>query len=74
MTDGTLERALRLAGGLIAADLLVQLASFFWNHPLSFIAFAVIGGGLVVAGVALYAKASYRAKAWQHEVGPSPER
>jgi hypothetical protein len=70
MTDGRLEAALRLGGLLIAAGLLVQLGSFFWNHPLAFIAFAVVGGGLLLVGLALFARAVFRARSWTDEVRP----
>ena len=73
MTDGMLEDTLRLSGRLIAAGLGVQLGSFWWNHPLAFIAFAVVGGGLVLAGVALFARGTYRARSWEHEVRPGPD-
>ncbi|MGH9513326.1 MAG: hypothetical protein ACRD2U_14430 [Terriglobales bacterium] len=49
-----IERRLRCAGFLIAAGLLIQLATFLWNHPLSFIAFVVIGCPPVAAGVLLF--------------------
>jgi len=48
------ERRLRWAGLLIALGLAIQLVTFIWIHPLSFIAFAVIGCPLVLAGVLLY--------------------
>ena len=73
MTD-KLEDALRLGGLLIAAGLVAQLASFFWNHPLSFIAFIVVGGGLVVGGALVYISAAVRAKAWQAPVGTPHSR
>ena len=68
MTDGTLERALRLGGRLVAGGLVVQLASFFWNHPLAFIAFAVMGGGLVASGALVYLSAAVRSEAWKDSV------
>ena len=45
---------LRLSGGLIALGLLVQAGSLLWNHPLSFIAFVIIGGLLLGAGISVY--------------------
>lgn len=48
------EKRLRWAGLLIALGLAVQLVTFIWIHPLAFIAFAVIGCPLVLAGVVLY--------------------
>ena len=52
--DPLVETRLRWAGLLIALGLVVQLLTFTWNDPLSFIAFALIGCPLVLAGVLLY--------------------
>ena len=52
--DPLVEKRLNWAGLLIALGLVVQLLTFTWNHPLSFIAFALIGCPLVLAGVLLY--------------------
>ena len=41
-------------GVSIASGLGVQLATFFWNHPVSFFLFLVPGVGLVSAGMLLY--------------------
>ena len=45
---------LRLSGLLIGSGLAVVLATFFWNHPVSFFLFAVPGAGLIGAGMLLY--------------------
>ena len=45
---------LRVSGLLIATGLAVELATFFWNHPVSFFLFAVPGAGLIGAGMFLY--------------------
>lgn len=50
----TLEGRLRISGGFIVAGLLVQAVSLFWNHPLSFIAFATIGALFLGIGIVLY--------------------
>lgn len=47
-------RRLRQAGALVIAGLLVQGASLFWNHALSFILFISIGCVLFVAGAVVY--------------------
>lgn len=47
-------RRLRQAGGLIIAGLLVQGASLFWNHALSFILFISIGCLLFAIGAVVY--------------------
>ena len=49
-----LERRLRWAAALIALGLVVQLLTFVWIHPFSFMVFAVIGCPLVLAGVLFY--------------------
>jgi hypothetical protein len=49
-----IEQRLRWAGSLIALGLVVQLLTFIWIHPFSFIVFAVIGCPLVLAGVFFY--------------------
>lgn len=45
---------LRLAGVLIVVGLLAQALTLFWNHPLSFVAYLVIGGFLVAIGIVVY--------------------
>jgi hypothetical protein len=47
-------RRLRQAGALVIAGLLVQGASLFWNHALSFILFISFGCVLFAAGAVLY--------------------
>lgn len=47
-------RRLRQAGALIIAGLLVQGASLFWNHALSFILFISIGCVLFGTGAVVY--------------------
>ena len=53
LPDG-LSGRLQVSGVLIASGLGVQLATFFWNHPVSFFLFLVPGVGLVSAGMLLY--------------------
>ena len=45
---------LRLSGLLIALGLGVELATLFWNHPLSLFLFLGLGTLLVGAGMLLY--------------------
>lgn len=45
---------LQLAGLLIAAGIVVELGTLFWNHPISLFLFLTLGAGLVVAGMLLY--------------------
>ena len=47
-------RRLRVAGSLIIAGLVVELLSLIRVHPLAFMAFMFIGGGFLIAGIALY--------------------
>jgi hypothetical protein len=47
-------RRLRQAGALVIAGLLVQGATLFWNHALSFILFISLGCLLFVAGAVVY--------------------
>jgi CHASE2 domain-containing sensor protein len=48
------DRRLRLACMLLLVGLVVQVATFFWNAPLAFVLFIVVGSLLVAAGVLLY--------------------
>lgn len=53
LRDGLAGR-LQVSGALIAAGVGVAVATFFWNHPVSFFLFAVPGAGLLLAGMLLY--------------------
>ena len=53
LPDGLAGR-LQVSGGLIAAGLGIELATLFWNHPVSFFLFLGPGAGLVCAGMVLY--------------------
>ena len=53
LRDGLAGR-LQVSGGLIAAGLGIELATLFWNHPISFFLFLGPGAGLVCAGMVLY--------------------
>lgn len=52
--DPRLVRRLGLAGLLLSLGLLVEAATLFWPHPTAFLAFLLVGGLLVGAGVLLY--------------------
>ena len=58
-----MDRRLRLSGVLVTLGLLIQLASLWWTHPTAFLAFAFLGGPIVIAGVVifLYSLVSIRA-------------
>ena len=45
------DQSIRISGVLIALGLLVELVSFLWDHPLSFIVFVGVGGLLLAAGI-----------------------
>ncbi|MEI9815369.1 MAG: hypothetical protein WDO18_23170 [Acidobacteriota bacterium] len=49
-----MERRIRIAGLLVAAGLVVQIATLIPVHPLAFVAFIVIGCPLVAAGMVLF--------------------
>jgi hypothetical protein len=54
MAASVIETRIKWAGLLIAAGLLVQILALLRIHPLSFVAFLVIGCPLVAAGSVLY--------------------
>lgn len=54
MPRPAIERRIRWAGALIGAGLVVQLITFFFIHPLAFIAFLGVGCPLVAAGILIY--------------------
>jgi predicted membrane channel-forming protein YqfA (hemolysin III family) len=45
---------LRMAGAFVLAGLVVEALSLWWNHPLAFVAFLVIGGLLLAIGIVIY--------------------
>ncbi|MEQ1885512.1 MAG: hypothetical protein ABL967_10660 [Bryobacteraceae bacterium] len=49
-----IERKIKWSSTLIGAGLFVQLASFLWVHPISFVLFLVVGCPLVGLGIVLY--------------------
>ena len=50
----SLQRKLRVAAYLLIAGLAVAGSTIHWADPLSFIFFIVVGGALILAGVATY--------------------
>ena len=50
----SIEKRIKWASALVAAGLAVQLLSLLKTHPLSFVAFLMIGCPLVAAGALLY--------------------
>jgi hypothetical protein len=49
-----MSHALRISGLLLIVGLLIELISLHFNHPLSFLGFMFIGGGLLFLGVVVY--------------------
>jgi hypothetical protein len=49
-----LHHRLKLSGILISVGILVEIATLYWSHPLTFVAFILLGGTLVGLGVLLY--------------------
>jgi hypothetical protein len=54
MTLEALHHRLKLSGILIAAGLVLEVATLYWSHPITFVAFILGGGTLVGLGVLLY--------------------
>ena len=69
-----LERSLRMSALSIALGLVVQIASFGWNHPLAFVLFGVVGGGLTFGGLAVFLVAAVRGRIWTDPVVPPDHR
>jgi hypothetical protein len=49
-----MERRLRISGMLILLGLVVEALSLIRIHPLAFLGFMFVGGGLLVAGIVIY--------------------
>ncbi|HET9183176.1 MAG TPA: hypothetical protein VFP59_13650 [Candidatus Angelobacter sp.] len=49
-----LTRRLRISGTLIIAGLIVQAGSLFWNRPLSFLLFVLVGSVVLTVGIVAY--------------------
>ncbi len=54
MASFSIERRIKWAGLLISAGLAIQLLTLVWIHPLSFIAFLILGCPLVLGGTLIY--------------------
>jgi hypothetical protein len=54
MSVEALHRRLKLSSILVSTGLLVEVVTLFWSHPLTFVAFIVLGGTLVGMGILLY--------------------
>jgi hypothetical protein len=49
-----IEKRIRLAGILLMAGLLVELATLRWTHPTAFLFFLLLGGALMALGIGVY--------------------
>jgi len=45
---------LKIAGYLLLAGLTVEGITLIWSHPTSFLLFIILGGVLILAGIAVY--------------------
>ena len=54
MNPPQLEEKVRLASGLVLAGLVIEFATLFWTHSLSFSLFAVLGIPVTLAGMVIY--------------------
>ena len=63
MTDGLsrVQHKLKLAAYLLIAGLALEGVTLQWAHPTSFVLFIVLGGVLVLGGLAVYLIAIVRA-------------
>ena len=49
-----IEKRIRWSGILVGGGLLIQLVTMAWAHPLSFMAFLMVGVPMMLAGVLLF--------------------
>jgi len=49
-----LQNKLKIAAYLLIAGLAVEGITLHWAHPTSFVLFIILGGVLVLAGIAIY--------------------
>jgi hypothetical protein len=54
MTTLLLEKRIRRSAVLVSIGVVVLLFSLLWKHPLSFMAFLVVGCPLILVGALLY--------------------
>jgi hypothetical protein len=54
VSDPKLTRRLKVSGLLVGLGLAIEALTMAWSHPTAFLAFLLLGGSLVVAGVLLY--------------------
>lgn len=49
-----IRRFLQVSSGLIILGLLVEISSFLWFHPLSFVLFIFVGATFIGLGIVIY--------------------
>ena len=56
MTENSsrLQNKLKIAAALLMLGLLTEIVTLQWAHPTSFLLFIIVGGTLIVLGVAMY--------------------
>jgi uncharacterized membrane protein len=54
MNAASSAKRLRLAARLLVPGLAIAATTLLWDHPLAFVAFAVIGGALAVVSIGLF--------------------
>jgi hypothetical protein len=52
--ESRLHGKLKVAGYLLLAGLAVEGITLNWSHPTSFLLFIILGGVLILAGIAVY--------------------
>lgn len=62
-----MDRRLRVAGILVLAGLLIECLALRWTHPTAFLAFAMIGVPVVLAGVLWFLFSLVSTKETSHE-------
>ena len=53
-SQSRLHGKLKIAGYLLLAGLAVEGITLNWSHPTSFLLFIILGGVLILAGIAIY--------------------
>jgi len=54
LSSNPLEKRLQLAGIFLIAGLLVEAICLFWALPITFVIFAMLGGFLMLVGLAIF--------------------
>ena len=52
--ESRLQRKLKISGYLLLAGLAIEGITLNWSHPISFLLFIILGGFLILAGIAVY--------------------